>query len=532
MPALGLTDHGVMNGAVEHYKACRKHGIKPILGLEAYLVDDRRAEGRVERNHLTLLAANDTGFRNLVKLTSAGFLEGFKRGKANVDMELLERHADGVIALTGCLQSRFCRRLVEERPDDARAHLDDLVQVFGADDVYFEVQENGIPEQAKANEGIVRYARELGRPLVATADVHYLRPRGLPKPRGAALRADQVDARAAEADLRHQRVLPQERRRDGGVVRGLARSRCRRRSRSPSAATSRSSSASCCCRASRRPTARSRGAMLRRLARRGAAPAATATRPPAEARRAARLRARGDRRDGLRVLLPDRLGLRQLREGERGRGRPGPRLGGRLDRRLRAQHHRPRPARQRPAVRALPQPGAQVDARHRHRLLGPRARARDPLRAGEVRARVGRPDHHLRQDGAAGGDPRRGPRARLRLRHRRPGGEADPGADHGPQPELRGVPEARPGPAQGGRRRRRREADRRGRPGSRGDRPQQLDPRRRGGDRRPPPGRDRAAAAGRGSRRAGREGRRTASPSASTRSSPSTRWARSRRSGC
>ncbi len=174
MPALGLTDHGVMNGVIEHYKACRKHDVRPILGLEAYLVDDRRAEGRVERNHLTLLAANDTGFRNLVKLTSAGFLEGFKRGKANVDMELLARHADGVIALTGCLQSRFCRRLVEERPADARAHLDDLVQVFGPEDVYFEVQENGIPEQAKANEGIARYARELGRPLVATADVHYL----------------------------------------------------------------------------------------------------------------------------------------------------------------------------------------------------------------------------------------------------------------------------------------------------------------------------------------------------------------------
>ena len=174
MPALGLTDHGVMNGAVEHYKACRKHQIKPILGLEAYLVDDRRAEGRVERNHLTLLAADDAGFRNLVELTSAGFLEGFKRGKASVDMELLERHSEGVIALTGCLQSRFCRRLVEERPGDARAHVDDLIQVFGADDVYFEIQSNGIAEQEKANQGIVATARELGRPLVATADVHYL----------------------------------------------------------------------------------------------------------------------------------------------------------------------------------------------------------------------------------------------------------------------------------------------------------------------------------------------------------------------
>jgi DNA polymerase III subunit alpha len=176
-PALGLTDHGVMNGAIDLYKACNKHGIKPIVGLEAYLVDDRKAvkeQTRYERNHLTLLAESDTGFSNLVKLTSAGFLEGFSRGKANVDMDLLSQHAEGVIVLTGCLQSRFCRRLIEERVDDARSHLDDLIQAFGPDQVYFEVQKNGIPEQDKANEGIVRFARELGRPTVATADVHYL----------------------------------------------------------------------------------------------------------------------------------------------------------------------------------------------------------------------------------------------------------------------------------------------------------------------------------------------------------------------
>jgi DNA polymerase-3 subunit alpha len=178
MPALGLTDHGVMNGSVEHYKACKTAGIKPIIGVEAYLVDDRKLTPqapRYERNHLTLLASSDTGFRNLVKLSSAGFLEGFSRGKANVDMELLNSHSEGVIALTGCLQSRFCRRLVEDRPDDARAHIDDLIQAFGPEQVYFEVQRNGVVEQDKANEGIARIARELGRPLVATADVHYLR---------------------------------------------------------------------------------------------------------------------------------------------------------------------------------------------------------------------------------------------------------------------------------------------------------------------------------------------------------------------
>src|SRR5829696_4888555 len=175
-PALGLTDHGVMNGAVEHYKACKKHGIKPILGLEAYFVDDLGSTAlKYERNHLTLLAASGAGFRNLVKLSSAGYLEGYKRGKANVDLDLLSRYSEGVIALTGCLQSRFCRRIVDDIPGEARAHADALMQVFGGDDVYFEVQKNGIADQDKANAEIVRIAREMGRPLVATGDVHYLR---------------------------------------------------------------------------------------------------------------------------------------------------------------------------------------------------------------------------------------------------------------------------------------------------------------------------------------------------------------------
>jgi DNA polymerase III subunit alpha len=175
-PALGLTDHGVMNGSVELYKATRKHSIKPVLGLEAYFVDNRKdRSGKVERNHLTLLAENDVGFRNLVELSSAGFLEGLHRGKPGVDLELLSRHADGVICLTGCLAARASQRIVQGRPDQARAHLDELVQVFGPEDVYFEIQRNGIKEQEQVNEAIQRFAAEMGRPLVATADVHYLR---------------------------------------------------------------------------------------------------------------------------------------------------------------------------------------------------------------------------------------------------------------------------------------------------------------------------------------------------------------------
>jgi DNA polymerase-3 subunit alpha len=180
-PALGLTDHGVMNGAVELHKACAKHGVKPIVGCEIYLVDDHLAASagpgspKVQRNHLTLLAASEEGYRNLVKLSSAGFLEGLNRGKPTVDLHQIERHSDGVIALTGCLASRFCQRLLEDRPDDARAHADDLRRIFGPENVYFEVQKNGLAPQEKCNEGIVRIARELGAGLVGTGDVHYLR---------------------------------------------------------------------------------------------------------------------------------------------------------------------------------------------------------------------------------------------------------------------------------------------------------------------------------------------------------------------
>ncbi|MDQ6836546.1 MAG: DNA polymerase III subunit alpha [Actinomycetota bacterium] len=176
-PALGLTDHGVMNGSVELFTACRKYGIKPIIGCEVYVVEDhaRRAPGRLERFHLTLLAADATGYRNLVKLSSAGFLDGYQRGKPAIDMAQLADHASGVIALTGCLQSRFCQHLAGGRPTEARAHVDELMGAFRAENVYFEVQKNGLALQDQCNEQIVRIARERGRPLVGTGDVHYLR---------------------------------------------------------------------------------------------------------------------------------------------------------------------------------------------------------------------------------------------------------------------------------------------------------------------------------------------------------------------
>jgi DNA polymerase-3 subunit alpha len=180
-PALALTDHGVMNGAVELYKAARKHGVKPIIGCEVYLAGEPRTgtpgggARRRERYHLTLLAADAIGYRNLVKLSSAGFLEGMDRGKPAVSLEHLGSHAQGVIALTGCLASRFCRLLHDDRIADARAHAGELREIFGPENVYFELQKNGLQAQEKCNQGIVKIARELSGTLVGTADVHYLR---------------------------------------------------------------------------------------------------------------------------------------------------------------------------------------------------------------------------------------------------------------------------------------------------------------------------------------------------------------------
>ena len=433
MPALGLTDHGVMNGSVEHYKACKAAGIKPIIGLEAYFVDDRNVTPqttRYERNHLTLLASNDAGFRNLVKLSSAGFLEGFSRGKANVDLELLSAHSEGVIALTGCLQSRFCRRLVEDRPEDA-VRTSTTCSAPSAGPGLFRGAAQRRPRAGQGERG-----DRQGRPRARQAARGDRRrplpaPGGLRQPCRPALRADQVDDRAAEAALRHQRVLLEELRRDVQTS-PTCRSRSPALSRSPNDARWRWSSASSSCRASRLRREWTRE-MLREL--RAGGPAQALRRPdPRRSDGAPRVRARRDRRDGLPVLLPDRLGLRAVREGGGiavgpGRGRP--------------------PAQSSPTPSRSPTSSPLANGLLFERFLDPGRksmpdididfsvrgpRAGDPLRRRRFRARVRRPDHHLRQDGprAATGTP---PRPRLRPAPAT-GSPADPQPIIG-RPELR-----------------------------------------------------------------------------------------------
>jgi DNA polymerase-3 subunit alpha len=172
MPAVALTDHGSLAGAVALYREAAKQGVKPVVGCEVYVCDDRRRQKKGYA-HLTLLAETNEGYANLIKLSSLGYLEGYYY-KPRVDWELLERHARGVIALSGCLSGRVSRALQEARPADARADLDRLAQIFGRDSTYVELQNAGLPDQERVNPQLVALATETGLPLVATGDVHYL----------------------------------------------------------------------------------------------------------------------------------------------------------------------------------------------------------------------------------------------------------------------------------------------------------------------------------------------------------------------
>src|SRR6266540_2193172 len=173
MPAVSLTDHGSMAGAVQLFKATKGTGVKPIVGCEVYVADDRRAQ-RKGYAHLTLLAADNVGYSNLIKLSSLGYLEGYYY-KPRVDWELLQTYAPGLIALSGCLSGRVCKALEENRPNDAASDLDRLAQIFGKDSTYVEIQNAHIETQARINPLLAELAASAGLPLVATGDVHYLR---------------------------------------------------------------------------------------------------------------------------------------------------------------------------------------------------------------------------------------------------------------------------------------------------------------------------------------------------------------------
>jgi len=179
--AAAVTDHGVMYGAIDFYRACKAEGIKPIIGCEVYMTPpDRTRFDRVhdldaESRHLVLLCRNEEGYKNLCYMVSKGFTEGFYI-KPRIDMKLLRQHSGGLIALSACLAGEIPKRLMNGEYENARKYALEMRDIFGADGFYLELQDHGIREQAVVNQGLLRIHEETGIPLVCTNDSHYLTP--------------------------------------------------------------------------------------------------------------------------------------------------------------------------------------------------------------------------------------------------------------------------------------------------------------------------------------------------------------------
>lgn len=180
MPALALTDHGNLYGAIDFYRKAESKGIKPIIGFETYVAPEsmHKRDAKDEKDsqyHLTLLAQDNTGYKNLLKLTTAAYLEGFYY-KPRVDKEILSKHSSGLICLSGCMKSEVNRNLLKGSYEGALRAANEYKDIFGAENFFLEIQDNGIEEQKKLVESAVRIGKELGIPLVATNDIHYMLP--------------------------------------------------------------------------------------------------------------------------------------------------------------------------------------------------------------------------------------------------------------------------------------------------------------------------------------------------------------------
>ena len=177
MESLAITDHGVMFGAVDFYKECKKQGIKPIIGCEVYTavrrMTDKESDKDKGQGHLILLAKNETGYKNLIKIVSEGFIRGFYY-KPRIDKEVLRAHSEGIISLSGCLAGNVQHRLLNGDYAGAKAEAEELLEIFGAGNFYLELQDQHLEEERAIYDDMLKLSRELSIPLAATNDVHYV----------------------------------------------------------------------------------------------------------------------------------------------------------------------------------------------------------------------------------------------------------------------------------------------------------------------------------------------------------------------
>lgn len=180
MPGIAITDHGNMFGAIQFYQEARKKGIKPIIGQEFYIAPGSRFKkefvkdsGEEKAYHLILLAQNLEGYKNLMKLSSAGYTEGFYY-RPRIDMELLEKYCHGLICSSACIAGEIPVHILKGRPAQARELAGKFKEMFGSDNFYLELQYHNLKEQAQVNSELVKIASELDIPLIATNDSHYL----------------------------------------------------------------------------------------------------------------------------------------------------------------------------------------------------------------------------------------------------------------------------------------------------------------------------------------------------------------------
>ena len=390
-----------MYGVLDFYKECRKQGVKPIIGTEAYMAHDSRHErparrGRIDDSggdteggnklyyHLTLLAESDQGYRNLIQLASLAFMEGYYY-KPRMDWELLSQYHEGLIATTGCLGGHVLQALLRGDVKTATERAARLQDIFGRDNLFVELQDHGLAAQRDTNPQLIEIAKRIGAPLIATNDSHYVHREDhtshdallcvqtnamLSDPKRFKFEGEEHYLKSAQEMRWLFRDFPEAcdntlwvaERADVTIEFG--------KPQLPNFPV---------------PTGHDDASYLDELTWNGARER-WGDELPAAVARPARLRAADHQEHGVRLVLPDRLGPHQARQGHRHPRRSGPRLGRRLRGGLLPADHRPRPDQVRPDLRAVPQPEPHLDARHRHGLRLPLPRRDDPLRGREATA--------------------------------------------------------------------------------------------------------------------------------------------------